>query len=246
MTGGAIAERARAVGVAHAVLAMGVRAALLRHRHPLHPRGRIRSRRRRRRCRWWRSSSPRATSWPRSATGWPRPAPSRCRRRWPRWCSRGSCRPRPTRRTWDPLGQVHILLAVVGVSVFALAAVLALLYLLRGSAAQAQALRPDDGARDAPRDARSAGAPLRLDRLPHVHGGDRDRRDLGGAAGHRAPAAALRPEYLFALATWAAFGVLLVARLGAGWRGRRAAWLTIGGFGGAMLVLLAYFLRHAA
>jgi ABC-type uncharacterized transport system permease subunit len=59
-------------------------------------------------------------------------------------------------------------------------------------------------------------------------------------------AAALRPEYIFALATWAAFGVLLIARVGAGWRGRRAAWLTLGGFGGAVLVLLAYFLRHAA
>ena len=59
-------------------------------------------------------------------------------------------------------------------------------------------------------------------------------------------AAAVRPEYIFALATWAAFGVLLIARVGAGWRGRRAAWLTLGGFGGAMLVLLAYFLRHAA
>ena len=43
-----------------------------------------------------------------------------------------------------------------------------------------------------------------------------------------------------------AFGILLVARVGAGWRGRRAAWLTLGGFGGAMLVLATYFLRHAA
>jgi len=56
----------------------------------------------------------------------------------------------------------------------------------------------------------------------------------------------LRPEYLLAIATWVAFGVLLIARVGAGWRGRRAAWLTLGGFGGAMLVLVVYFLRHAA
>jgi ABC-type uncharacterized transport system permease subunit len=58
--------------------------------------------------------------------------------------------------------------------------------------------------------------------------------------------AAMRPEYLLAVATWVAFGVLLVARVGAGWQGRRAAWLTLGGFGGAVLVLVVYFLRHAA
>jgi len=46
--------------------------------------------------------------------------------------------------------------------------------------------------------------------------------------------------------TWIAFAVLLVARLGGGWRGRRAAWLTLGGFGGTVLVLVVYFLRHAA
>ena len=57
---------------------------------------------------------------------------------------------------------------------------------------------------------------------------------------------AARPEYLLALATWVAFGILLIARLGAGWQGRRAAWLTVGGFGGAMLVLVVYFLRHVA
>ena len=28
--------------------------------------------------------------------------------------------------------------------------------------------------------------------------------------------------------------------------GRRAAWLTLGGFGGTVLVLVVYFLRHAA
>jgi ABC-type uncharacterized transport system permease subunit len=56
----------------------------------------------------------------------------------------------------------------------------------------------------------------------------------------------LRPEYLFAVAAWAAFAVLLVARIGAGWRGRRAAWLTLGGFGGTALVVGAYFLRYVS
>jgi ABC-type uncharacterized transport system permease subunit len=45
--------------------------------------------------------------------------------------------------------------------------------------------------------------------------------------------------------TWVAFAVLLIARVGAGWRGRRAAWLTLGGFGGTALVVAAYFIRHA-
>ena len=55
----------------------------------------------------------------------------------------------------------------------------------------------------------------------------------------------LRPEYLIAVGTWIAFAVLIIARVGAGWRGRRAAWLTLGGFGGTALVVAAYFIRHA-
>jgi len=35
----------------------------------------------------------------------------------------------------------------------------------------------------------------------------------------------------------------LLARVGAGWRGKRAAWLTLGGFGGTLSVLLLYILR---
>jgi ABC-type uncharacterized transport system permease subunit len=56
---------------------------------------------------------------------------------------------------------------------------------------------------------------------------------------------AVRPEYLAAVASWVAFGTLLVARAGAGWQGRRAAWLTVGGFSGVLLVVLGYLLRAA-
>jgi len=62
---------------------------------------------------------------------------------------------------------------------------------------------------------------------------------LGGLAASEAR----RPEYLMAVAAWAAFGVLLLARVGAGWRGHRAAWLTLGGFAGLFAVLLLYVLR---
>ncbi len=144
------------------------------------------------------------------------------------------------------LGRIHILLSVLGVAVFALAAVLALLYLF------------EDRQLKRKRFGRMVGRGTPLDTL--------DRLALQcvsigfpiftiaivtGAIwvarlGLLRQAFALRPEYALAVVTWAAFGVLLIARLGAGWRGRRAAWLTLGGFGGAMLVLAAYFLRHAA
>ena len=46
-----------------------------------------------------------------------------------------------------------------------------------------------------------------------------------------------RPEHLLAVASWMAYGVLLLARVGAGWQGRRAAWLTVAGFSGVVLVV---------
>jgi ABC-type uncharacterized transport system permease subunit len=149
--------------------------------------------------------------------------------------------------TMGTLGLTHIFLATVGVAVFALAAVLAILYLIEDRQLKRKQFDQLIG---------RAGASLEtLDRLALrcvsfgfpiftvalVTGALWIAR-LGVVWG----TAALRPEYVLAVATWIAFGVLLVARVGAGWQGRRAAWLTLGGFGGAMLVLAAYFLRHAA
>ncbi len=148
--------------------------------------------------------------------------------------------------TWGTLGYTHIFLATLGVAIFLVAAVVEGLYLLEDR----QLRRKEFGrmaGRATPLDtldtlaARcvSIGFPIftvaivtgamwiaRLDVLHGVH--------------------ALRPEYLLAVVTWVAFAVLIVARVGGGWRGRRAAWLTLGGFGGTVLVLLVYFLRHAA
>jgi len=143
-----------------------------------------------------------------------------------------------------PLGRTHIFLATLGVAVFALAAVLALLYLVQ----ERRLKRKQFGQA-------GADAPLAtLDRLALrcvsigfpiftvalVTGAIWIAR-LGGLG---APAA-LRPEYLIAIAAWVAFGALLVARVGAGWRGRRAAWLTLGGFGATLVVLFIYVLRTA-
>jgi ABC-type uncharacterized transport system permease subunit len=144
------------------------------------------------------------------------------------------------------LGRAHVLLASLGVAVFALAAVLAFLYLVED-----RQLRRKQFDRMIGR-----GTPLdTLDRLalrcvslgfPIFTVAIVTGAMWVARLGLLRQAVALRPEYLFAVATWIAFGILLVARVGAGWGGRRAAWLTLGGFGGALLVLAAYFLRHAA
>jgi ABC-type uncharacterized transport system permease subunit len=148
--------------------------------------------------------------------------------------------------TMGTLGRAHIFLSTVGVAVFALAAALAVLYLFEDR----QLKRKQFGRMI------RGGAPLEtLDRLALrcvsigfpiftialVTGAVWIAR-IGGVTAPKT----LRPEYLLALVTWIAFGVLLVARVGGGWQGRRAAWLTLGGFGGAVLVVFVYFLRHAA
>lgn len=144
----------------------------------------------------------------------------------------------------SPLGTVHIFLATLGVATFALAAVLAIVYLLQERRFKKKRLDLMRG-ESAPLDtldrlaARcvSFGFPiftltivtgaLWIARLGLLHSG-----------------AAVRPEYLLTVVAWAVLGVLMLARLMIGWRGRRAAWLTVGGFSVAALVMVGYFLRH--
>ena len=144
------------------------------------------------------------------------------------------------------LGQAHILLATLGVAVFAFAAVLAMLYLFQDRQLKRKKFQR----------VMEKGTPLdTLDRLAHravsigfpvftlaIVTGALWIARLGLV--HHPEA--LRPEYLFAVGAWIAFAILLIARIGAGWRGRRAAWLTLGGFGGTALVIGAYFLRYVA
>jgi ABC-type uncharacterized transport system permease subunit len=144
-----------------------------------------------------------------------------------------------------PLGFTHIFLATLGMAVFALAAVLAVLFLVEERRLKRK--RFDRVGVEAPLATLdrlalrcvSIGFPIFTVAL--VTGAVWIAR-LGGIE----TAEAHRPEYLIAVATWVAFGVLLVARVGAGWRGRRAAWLTLAGFGGTLVVLLFYVLRVAA
>lgn len=141
------------------------------------------------------------------------------------------------------LGMTHVFLATLGVAVFAFAAVLAILYLREETRLKKK--RFDRMAADETPLATLDGLALRcvsigfpVFTLALVTGAVWVAR-LGGLAATEAR----RPEYLMAVAAWLAFGVLLLARVGAGWRGHRAAWLTLGGFAGLFTVLLLYVLR---
>jgi ABC-type uncharacterized transport system permease subunit len=142
------------------------------------------------------------------------------------------------------LGVLHIFLATLGVATFTLAAVIEVVYLIQERRLKRKQL-----------DRLGSGAPLdTLDRLAAAC------VSIGfpiftlaivtGAIwiarlGVLQHGGTIRPEYLAAVASWIAFGVLLVARAGAGWQGRRAAWLTVGGFAGVLLVFLGYLVRAA-
>jgi ABC-type uncharacterized transport system permease subunit len=140
------------------------------------------------------------------------------------------------------LGLTHVFLATLGVAVFAFAAVLAVLYLREETRLRQKRFdRLTDEAPLATLDGLalrcvSVGFPVFT--LALVTGAAWIAR-LGGLSA----AEARRPEYLMAVLAWLAFGVLLLARVGAGWRGRRAAWLTLGGFAGLFGVLMLYVLR---
>jgi ABC-type uncharacterized transport system permease subunit len=54
------------------------------------------------------------------------------------------------------------------------------------------------------------------------------------------------PQYAIATVAWLLWALLLLARVTAGWRGRRAALITLAGFATSMIVLLLYFLRGVA
>ena len=53
----------------------------------------------------------------------------------------------------------------------------------------------------------------------------------------------LKLSDLIAAGSWLLYGALLQARLTAGWRGRRAAWLTIIAQSGLLIVIIAYLWR---
>ncbi|MBA2544567.1 MAG: cytochrome c biogenesis protein CcsA [Deltaproteobacteria bacterium] len=140
------------------------------------------------------------------------------------------------------LGKIHISLATIGVGLFALASALSAIYLVEERALKKKKL-----------DAlafRDKGTPLEaLDRTSHrltwigfpiftialV---------LGAMWVAKLGESLDRPEYPLAAVTWLAFGGLLLARQVYGWRGRRAARLTLSGFAAAVAVLAIYLIRR--
>jgi ABC-type uncharacterized transport system permease subunit len=139
------------------------------------------------------------------------------------------------------LGRVHIGLAIVGVSAFALASGLATFYLLNDH----QLKRRKVG------NLVKRGAALEtLDRLAYrfvlVGFPVFSAAMVTGAIWSSKRGGVMKPEYPFALLAWTAFAALLAMRHTLGWRGRRAAWLTITGFAAAVVVLGLYLARQLA
>ncbi len=139
------------------------------------------------------------------------------------------------------LGRIHIALAALGVALFALATLVAGMYLLEERNLKRK----------------------RFDRVLFRRGVALERLDalvhrlvfvgfpiftasivLGVAWMAERQASFLRIEYPLALVAWATFASLLVVRA-RGWRGRRSAQLTIVGFSVALVVFLIYLVRRA-
>lgn len=136
------------------------------------------------------------------------------------------------------VGRVHIVLASLGLAVFALAAASSVLYVIEDR----QLKRKKFGAL-----VQKGTALEDLDGLAHrcVQLGFPifTVAMVAGALWSARLGAGLRPEYVIAVVAWIAFAAVLIARLTAGWRGRRAAVLTLVGFSSALMVLGTYLVR---
>jgi ABC-type uncharacterized transport system permease subunit len=140
------------------------------------------------------------------------------------------------------VGRIHISLATIGVGVFALASALSAIYLVEERALKKK--RFDTLA------FKDHGAPLEaLDKLTHrlIWFGFpifTVALVLGAIWVSQLGESLDRVEYPLAAVTWVAFAILLVSRQVYGWRGKRAAKLTLVGFGAALVVLAIYLLRR--
>lgn len=141
------------------------------------------------------------------------------------------------------LGRVHISLAMIGVALFALATALGTIYLVEERNLKNKKF---DGILY-----RRGVALETLDTLLHrliVFGFPifTVSMMLGVVwASQRSVNWFSRPEYAVSMVTWVAFGGLLLGRITTGWRGRKAALLTIAGFSASVVVLLIYLARRA-
>lgn len=139
------------------------------------------------------------------------------------------------------LGRIHISLATVGVAIFALATALAVFYLLEERNLKRKKFEGVLFKRGTALETLDVwahrliliGFPIFTVALM-----------LGVIWVSQSEGGWTRPEYPIAFITWAAFCALLVARTTRGWRGRKAALLTIIGFSASVIVLGIYFARR--
>jgi len=140
------------------------------------------------------------------------------------------------------LGRIHISLATLGVAAFAIAGGLSMVYLVQERILKGKKF---EGILY-----RRAVALETLDKMAHrlvLVGFPLFTIGLllGAIWGSQRSASFARPEYPIAMLAWAAFGSLIVARSVLGWRGRKAALLTVVGFTAAAVVVVIYFVRRA-
>ncbi len=140
------------------------------------------------------------------------------------------------------LGRIHISLATLGVGVFALASALSAIYLIEDRALKRKKF--DTAA------FKDKGAPLdALDKLSHrlIWAGFpifTVALVLGAIWVSKLGESLDRLEYPLAGVTWISYALLLVMRQVYGWRGRKAARLTLVGFAAALGVLAIYLIRR--
>lgn len=143
--------------------------------------------------------------------------------------------------TLRALGHLHIGLSAFGVSAMGLAAAVALIYLFQESALKRKKLGPLFRRTPPLNTLDEAGRRLILVGFPlftlAMITGVVWVAKLPGHGGWR-------PEYVIAGLTWLVFGALILTRVSLGWRGKRAAQLTVLGFGAMVAVLLIYLLRR--
>ena len=137
-------------------------------------------------------------------------------------------------------GRVHIGLSIVGVAIFALATGLAIFYLV-----QERELKRHKIGRAVKRGAALETLDTFMYRAVQVGFPIFTLAMVSGAVWTAQRAEAFRIEYPIAAIAWSAFAAVIIARQTVGWRGRRAALLTVVGFAAALVVLGIYVARSA-
>lgn len=138
------------------------------------------------------------------------------------------------------LGRIHIALVAIGVGIFGLASAVSILYILQEASIKKKRIGP------------------LFRRVPPLTTMDRFGRRLilsgfgfftlamvtGLIWFSQLPGHPVHLEYIISGVTWLLFALLIIARVTAGWRGKRAAWMTVIGFIAMVLILVGYMWRR--